>query len=521
MTEGPLDEGLEEQPGNAVVGEGFAEAGPEPPITAHGAPIISDEDWVYDLGASGLAIQQVNSKVLGLTHHGANFLTRRFIKPTITPGGPEGETVVEVDIHHQVEIDLYHQRRRNAGVPYSALDLRYLKGGWWTHVPLNSAETLQLYKHLDNLYAIGATGVSRTRRSLRVVEADEVTVAGELGDIIARLRAEHGDAELSRHLGDLAPDLIATMALKVEHTRRVEALEVFEAHIRPATPDLVWTEPQWKDYFKRNEWIFGHNLDFQFLNDEMPEAYVGGRRPSGGGSQIADHIMGTGGDWSFAVLVEIKRPNTRLLGAHIREGTCRIHGDLSEGVAQAQSNCQALIAVSTTGAGALEFNEREMTVADPRGIVVIGDTNQFENAAQRQTFQRYRHNLWNPTIMTYDELLNRAKFQVARTTPPGIATSAATPAARAPLARSDSAPEAPTRPFSEEPFRIVVGSQGSRAADPEWGPAAIHEPDEEEVREPDEDEDEDREDEPDGPVRPSSSPAPRTAAETDPDDLPF
>lgn len=473
MTEAQNSEGIEEQPGNAVVGEGLAEDGPEPPIIAGGAAIVSDEDWVYDLRASGLAIQQVNAKVLGLTHHGGNFRTRRFIKPTITPGGPEGETVVEVDINHQVDIDLYHQRRRNAGVAYGPLNLNRLRGGWWTHVPLNSAETLRLYKHLDNLYAIGATGVSRDHRRLRVVDADEVTIAGELADVIARLRDEHGDIELLRHLGDLAPDLVATMALKVEHARRAQALDEFEAHMRPATPDLAWTEPQWKDYFKRNEWIFGHNLDYQFLIDEIPEAYVGGRRPSGGGSQLADHVMGTGGDWSFAVLVEIKRPDTQLLGGLVREGTHRIHGDLSEGVAQAQSNCQALIGMSTTGVGAIELQDREMSVADPRGIVLIGDTDQLKDAAQRQTFQRYRHNLWNPTIMTYDELLNRAKFQVARTAPADASTPAAARTARAPRGRPLGAPAEASRPFAEEAFTIVIGGSAPPPSEPEWDPVEM------------------------------------------------
>jgi hypothetical protein len=406
--------------------------GPEPPAETD-APIVADEDWVYDLVASGLAIQEVGAKVLGLTHHGGGYLTRRFIKPTITPGGPHGETVVEVDIHHQ--------RRRNSGVPYSPLDLRFLRGGDWTHVPLNSAETLRLYQHLDNLYAIGATGVSRARRSLRVVDADEVTVAGELGEVIARLRAEHGDEELSRHLGDLAPNLVATVAMRLEHRRRLDALDEFELHLRPTAEDLVWLEPQWKSFFKRNEWIFGHNLDYQFLVDELPEAYVGGRRLSGGGSQMADHVMGTGGDWSFAVLVEIKRPSTRLVGAHIREGAHRIHGDLVEAVAQAQANCQALIALSTTGPGALELVEREMTVADPRGIVLAGDTQQLTDADRRETFQRFRHNLWNPTVMTYDELLNRAKYQVARTAPADDGGRDPSPAARVDRPFSEEAPE--------------------------------------------------------------------------------
>jgi hypothetical protein len=541
--EGNMDEAI----------EGIPEPGPEPvPDLSEGVPLDPEENWIYDLGGSGLVIQEVAGKVLGLTEYDSGHLTRRFIKPTITPGGDDGTTTVEIDVHHQ--------KRRNSGVPYSPLDLRTMRGGDWTHVPMDSAETLRLFKHLEALYAIGATGVTRFPRKLRVVDADEVTISGPLADVIRKLREEHGDADLSAHLENLAPDLIGTIALKIEHARRVEALGEFSVHMRPEPDGTEWTEPQWKDFFKRNEWIFGHNLDFQYLHDELPEAYVGGRRPSGGGSQLADHVMGTGGDWSFAVLVEIKKPNTPLLGAYYREGAYKIHHELSNAVAQAQSNCQALIRMSSTAEGAREFDPRALTVADPRGIVLIGDLTRFEEPAQRETFQRFRHNLWNPTVMTYDELLNRAKFQVARTAPPETARLAAATAARAPRGRPDPATATATgRPFSEEPFRIVIDGTGLRDPEPEWGPARraaepMRDPepllesepdpenrgldhdyratwnarDQEEDREPDDDEEpegeeDDHEDEEVGerPIRYAPAPAPRPANDADLDDLPF
>ncbi len=484
--------------------EGIPEPGREPdPSAGEGVALDPEENWIYDLAGSGLAIQEVAGKVLGVTEYNGGHLTRRFIKPTITPGGDEGSTTVEIDIHHQ--------KRRNSGVPYSPLDLRTMRGGDWTHVPMDSAETLRLFKHLEALYAIGATGVSRYPRRLRVVDADEVTISGPLAGVIRKLREEHGDADLSVHLEHLAPDLIGTIALKIEHARRLEALEEFSVHMRPGPDGEEWIEPQWKAFFKRNEWIFGHNLDYQFLHDELPEAYVGGRRPSGGGSQLADHVMGTGGDWSFAVLVEIKKPNTPLLGAYYREGAYKISSELSASVAQAQSNCQALIKMSETAAGAREFDSRELTVADPRGIVLIGDLTCFEEPAQRETFQRFRHNLWNPTVMTYDELLNRAKFQVARTAPPDAATPAVTPVALAPRGRPDPGSAAPRRPFSEEPLTIVIGAPGLTASEPEWGPARrADEPiDDELLRESDSGEPE---------LLSESEPDPEY---TDPDDLPF
>src|SRR5688500_13246102 len=115
--------------------------------------------------------------------------------------------------------------------------------------------------------------------------------------------------------------------------------------------------------------------------------------------------------------------------------------------------------MSSTADGIREFDARELTVADPRGIVLIGDIAQFENPSQRETFQRFRHNLWNPTVMTYDELLNRAKFQVARTAPPEGAPPTGTGRGRVAGAAVPASGRA-RRPFADPGpgFSIVIGA---------------------------------------------------------------
>jgi Short C-terminal domain len=72
---GPEGEALV-QPGPEGPGLGGAAAGGE------GVPLDLEENWVYDLAGSGLIIQEVAGKVLGLTDHGGDHVTRRFIKPT-------------------------------------------------------------------------------------------------------------------------------------------------------------------------------------------------------------------------------------------------------------------------------------------------------------------------------------------------------------------------------------------------------------------------------------------------------
>ncbi len=364
------------------------------------------EDWVYDIDAKPWGVADIQGKKLSLRRDEGGGVTRRFIRPKVVPGGETGKTTVEIGLHHH--------RRTKPRTPSEPLLLNKLKQGDWVRIALNSDATLLLYKHLENLYAIGDQGIGRGRRKLRVVDADEITVSGRLADIIARLRAENGEAELAASLEDLLPDLVDAVALKREHAKRVHALYEFEAHMPGAHGGATWDEPGWKRFFQDNDWIFGHNLDFQFLVEEEPEAYVGGKRLSGKGSQFADHVRSTPGDWSFAVLVEIKRPDTALVleRKKYREGTWSIHPKLADSVAQAQSNVMSLIRHSNTREGHVDEVERELSFADPEGILVIGTVGQLTNDVQRETFHRFRRNLWNPRILTFDELLARARFQV-------------------------------------------------------------------------------------------------------------
>ncbi len=419
-----------------------------------------DEDWVYDLDGKPWGVAEVDRKQLSLRRDAGGGITRRFIRPKVVPGGESGATTVEFALHHQ--------RRTNTSVPYEPLNLGTLKGGDWVRIELNSDETLMLYKHLENLYAIGDEGVVRGARRLRVVDADEVTVSGELGEIIGKLRAENSDDELRATLEALMPDLVDAVALKRERQSRLAAIAEFEAHM-PGGPGGPWTEPEWKRYFERNDWIFGHNLDYQLLVEQEPEAYVGGRRLGGGGSQIADHVRSTPGDWSFAVLVEIKRPDTQLLRGHYREGTYRIHPDLSDGVAQAQANCQALVRLSATAEGAEELAARNMAVADPQGILVIGTTAQLTDRPRQETFHRFRRNLWNPTVITFDELLARAKFQVSRMAP--SPAEPGPPSARPGWGRPPafSAPVAVT-PSTVQWDEPEPDGPGGEDDDPDWEP---------------------------------------------------
>jgi hypothetical protein len=372
--------------------------------------MTDEEDWIYTLDGKPWGIAEVNDKSLSLRDDQGGGRTQRFIRPTVVPGGRTGETTVEVAIHH----------RRSASKPFAPLNLATLRDAEWVRIELNSDETLALHRHLKNLYVIGGQGAGVGARAVRVASAEEVTVSGPLAGVIGRLRAQYDDDELSGILGELMPDLVEAAALKLQLAERLDAIDTLEQHINAED----WNEPAWKKWFAANPWIFGHGLAYEFLVDEAPEAHVGGHGIFGG-AQMADHVMGTPGAWRFAVVVEIKKPDTPLLGSRYRNGAYRIGAELAGGVAQAQANCQALIAQAETRAGSEDLAALSTSVADPQAILVIGTLGQLTNEGQRRTFHRFRRNLWNPTVLTFDELLGRARYLVEH--PGDSATASANP----------------------------------------------------------------------------------------------
>ncbi|MDQ3174758.1 MAG: DUF4263 domain-containing protein [Acidobacteriota bacterium] len=63
------------------------------------------------------------------------------------------------------------------------------------------------------------------------------------------------------------------------------------------------------------------------------------------------------------------------------------------------------------------LRQRVFTV-QPKGILVIGHTNQLTDVSKRNTFELFRRNVLNPEILTFDELHERAKFIVESTKQP-------------------------------------------------------------------------------------------------------
>ena len=373
----------------------------------------------YRVTSTSRTSAQVEDQVLSLRRNDDGTLTRRIIEPLVVVNRNQPEATVK--------ITFAHQRRRTDDGPWQAeppFILSTMKVGEEIRLALSAEETLALYEHLERLYRVGEEGVRRGDHLVTVVdEEDAAIVRGSAKAILEKLIETNGP-DLFAILDSIDSDLLTAAAATRTYTERRAALDVFEREI-----DGGWTEGDWQGFFEANAWIFGHGLDYRFLVTAQPQPDYGGRNVEGRGGERGDFLMNTEGDARFAVLVEIKKPGTPIVGSErYRNGVWSLHSELTGGVAQVQANCEQWATEgSRTDANREWLDERGISVVEPKGILLIGRGEALDGTEKRETFERYRRNLWNPEVITYDELLARAQFLVGQAAVEQRATPEAPP----------------------------------------------------------------------------------------------
>lgn len=357
----------------------------------------------YDMHSTSAQSAVIDERILSATQ-----TTRLVLLPQIVRNRRHAEAKVKVTLLHQRKSPLATWENE----PSAALSA--LKAGESKKLILDSEQTLNLKKELNNLYAIGdKVGVNRGNAELIVAPAAEVIVTDRnKASIINSLLAEGYSDDVWRALVQNDPDLATRLSYAQIHTERSAALQLFAANLALNQP-----ESWWKDFFERNKWIFGYGLNYQILKPTQTQPHYGGTRVSGRGTQKGDFLQRTEAETKFTVLVEIKRPNTLVLGhQQYRNGAHELGSQLTGGVTQLQANCRTWeIEGSQSEDNREALLKQKIFTVQPKGILVIGHTNQLDKISKRNTFELFRRNIINPEIITYDELFERAKFIVEST----------------------------------------------------------------------------------------------------------
>lgn len=135
--------------------------------------------------------------------------------------------------------------------------------------------------------------------------------------------------------------------------------------------------------------------------------------------------MKTRGLINSLCFVEIKKHDTKVLAqSSHRPGTWSPSRDLADAVSQVQVTVQEAIEnigrkLAPTDSEGNPTDEPIFNI-EPRSFLVVGSLGEFNtpngvNELRFRAFELYRRNTRNPEILTFDELLNRAKFIVEQT----------------------------------------------------------------------------------------------------------
>lgn len=195
---------------------------------------------------------------------------------------------------------------------------------------------------------------------------------------------------------------------------RRQGLEQFESRMKSGD----WNEADWQSFFDREQWVFGYGLDYRVMKGFDREMVVGSGGTDNRNKPTVDFLM-TFTD--YTVLVEIKKPDTRIFrqARGGRAGTWEFSPDFTSAVSQIleqkaewASFAQSAEHFSKDGTRRLEARTR-----NAKCILVIGSLAEFQAAdtprdanIMRDTFELFRRETRSIDIVTFDELLSRARF---------------------------------------------------------------------------------------------------------------
>lgn len=195
---------------------------------------------------------------------------------------------------------------------------------------------------------------------------------------------------------------------------RRQALEKFVVQLDVGN----WAETDWQDFFEKQSWVFGYGLDYRIMRPFAREMVVGTAGTDNRDKPTVDFLMNF---TDYTVLVEIKRPDTPIFQPRKsgRAGTWRFSTGFMDAVSQVLEQKAEWLTAAQSGDHFDKSGMRrlEARTRDAKTILVIGNRTEFDQSGnlrdatvKRDTFELFRRDTRTLEILTFDELLDRAKF---------------------------------------------------------------------------------------------------------------
>lgn len=311
--------------------------------------------------------------------------------------------------------------------------LSQLKSGEGYKLDLHSAELLKLLRELADLYRLYRQGgIPRGRSTFVKMEAGlaRFLTLGET-ELTSFLESHRDDAattllkllrwfsnsqnadDIASRFSEMAPEQLPSLTAILGLAAVKNALRYWKQNAANSTEEF------WQRCLADRTYVLSQIFAHPVMIIKS-KAYVGGKQIDNQGGNVVDFLASVEST-DAVLLIEIKTPQTPLLGKEYRNGAFPLSFDLSGAVAQALKYRQSLMrGFSSITSG----RSQKLTLGEPRCIVVAGraDTD-LATPAMRESFELQRDRIHGLTIITYDELFTRLERLVeliegARPAPP-------------------------------------------------------------------------------------------------------
>lgn len=203
-------------------------------------------------------------------------------------------------------------------------------------------------------------------------------------------------AERCRSLLIFKTNLEDVVRMGYSAKRIIDILKIWDGNKENADEEF------WQMHFNENSYVLSQifSVPIVFIQDK---AYVGGMGIDRKGAKFVDYLYSID-TTNEAILIEIKTPTTKLLGAKYRN-IFKPSAELSGTVIQISDYKTALMQNIT--AIAQDFG-KPLAAFNPRCLIIAGNTEkQLDTDNKRRSFELFRANLNRIEIVTYDELFKK------------------------------------------------------------------------------------------------------------------
>lgn len=291
---------------------------------------------------------------------------------------------------------------------------------------------------LDDLVILNREGSNKLIDLIR--NLDSIPVSGDTtsrvdDDVLTRILGDQGELQrLYEHNPGAIQALVETETSAAEIKELKNRRDVVDTMQSWLDDDEAFAEAKaaaggaekaWQNLLEANPWVLGVGLGgrlYTTWDEGKLEQTVRGANLQTSGKR-ADAFLVSNGLLRSVALAEIKHPDTPLLAKdQYRSDVYGISREFSGAIAQAQETVRAA-KESLAGWIAERDSEGGNTgdgafLVEPRSFLVIGSMSDLFSAegnridAKFRNFESFRSNLKAPEVLTFDELVERARWNV-------------------------------------------------------------------------------------------------------------